>query len=81
MSTQKSIEPLTSTQSERSAQLRSQFGSEAIELEVNALYERHLVFDGKFSSDRTIVEYDYQDRLLSVMRFGFGGHVEKAVGK
>jgi hypothetical protein len=45
MSTQKSIEPLTSTQSERSAQLRGQYGSEAIELEVNALYERHLVFD------------------------------------
>jgi 6-phosphogluconate dehydrogenase len=26
-------------------------------------------------------EADYQDRLLSAMRFGFGGHVEKAVGK
>jgi len=26
-------------------------------------------------------EADYQDKLLSVMRFGFGGHLEKAVGK
>jgi 6-phosphogluconate dehydrogenase len=26
-------------------------------------------------------EADYQDRLLSAMRFGFGGHVEKAAGK
>ena len=25
-------------------------------------------------------EADYQDRLLSVMRFGFGGHLEKAAG-
>lgn len=36
-----------------------------------ALYER-------FSSRG---EADYQDRLLSAMRFGFGGHVEKAWGK
>jgi 6-phosphogluconate dehydrogenase len=36
-----------------------------------ALYER-------FSSRG---EADYQDRLLSAMRFGFGGHVEKASGK
>jgi 6-phosphogluconate dehydrogenase len=26
-------------------------------------------------------EADYQDKLLSAMRFGFGGHVEKAAGK
>jgi 6-phosphogluconate dehydrogenase len=25
-------------------------------------------------------EADYQDRLLSAMRFGFGGHVEKIAG-
>jgi 6-phosphogluconate dehydrogenase len=37
----------------------------------SALYQR-------FSSRG---EADYQDRLLSAMRFGFGGHVEKAVGK
>ena len=24
---------------------------------------------------------DYQDRLLSAMRYGFGGHLEKAAGK
>ena len=36
-----------------------------------ALYER-------FSSRG---EADYQDRLLSAMRFGFGGHLEKAAGK
>jgi 6-phosphogluconate dehydrogenase len=35
-----------------------------------ALYER-------FSSRG---EADYQDKLLSAMRFGFGGHVEKAAG-
>jgi 6-phosphogluconate dehydrogenase len=35
-----------------------------------ALYER-------FSSRG---EADYQDRLLSAMRFGFGGHLEKAAG-
>jgi starch phosphorylase len=47
MSTQKSNEPVTSTESERIAKLRSQYGSEAIELTgpVGALYERHLVFD------------------------------------
>jgi 6-phosphogluconate dehydrogenase len=37
----------------------------------SALYQR-------FSSRG---EADYQDRLLSAMRFGFGGHVEKAAGK
>jgi 6-phosphogluconate dehydrogenase len=26
-------------------------------------------------------EADYQDRLLSAMRYGFGGHLEKAAGK
>jgi 6-phosphogluconate dehydrogenase len=26
-------------------------------------------------------EADYQDRLLSAMRFGFGGHLEKVPGK
>ena len=26
-------------------------------------------------------EADYQDRLLSAMRFQFGGHLEKAAGK
>jgi len=26
-------------------------------------------------------EADYQDRLLSAMRFGFGGHLEKVAGK
>jgi 6-phosphogluconate dehydrogenase len=26
-------------------------------------------------------EADYQDRVLSAMRFGFGGHLEKAAGK
>jgi 6-phosphogluconate dehydrogenase len=36
-----------------------------------ALYER-------FSSRG---EADYQDRLLSAMRFGFGGHLEKAAGQ
>jgi 6-phosphogluconate dehydrogenase len=36
-----------------------------------ALYER-------FSSRG---EADYQDRLLSAMRFGFGGHLEKAAGR
>jgi 6-phosphogluconate dehydrogenase len=36
-----------------------------------ALYER-------FSSRG---EADFQDRLLSAMRFGFGGHLEKAAGK
>jgi 6-phosphogluconate dehydrogenase len=36
-----------------------------------ALYER-------FSSRG---EADYQDRLLSAMRFGFGGHLEKAAVK
>ena len=36
-----------------------------------ALYER-------FSSRG---EADYQDRLLSAMRFGFGGHLEKAADK
>ena len=35
-----------------------------------ALYER-------FSSRG---EADYQDKLLSAMRFGFGGHVEKNAG-
>jgi len=37
----------------------------------SALYER-------FSSRG---EADYQDRLLSAMRFGFGGHLEKAAGR
>ena len=37
----------------------------------NALYQR-------FSSRG---EADYQDRLLSVMRFGFGGHLEKPAGR
>ncbi len=37
----------------------------------SALYQR-------FSSRG---EADYQDRLLSAMRFGFGGHLEKAAGK
>ena len=36
-----------------------------------ALYER-------FSSRG---EADFQDRLLSAMRFEFGGHIEKAAGK
>jgi 6-phosphogluconate dehydrogenase len=36
-----------------------------------ALYERFA----------TRGEADYQDRLLSAMRFGFGGHLEKAAGK
>jgi len=26
-------------------------------------------------------EADYQDRLLSAMRYGFGGHLEKAAGR
>jgi 6-phosphogluconate dehydrogenase len=26
-------------------------------------------------------EADFQDKLLSAMRFGFGGHLEKPVGK
>jgi 6-phosphogluconate dehydrogenase len=26
-------------------------------------------------------EADYQNRLLSAMRFGFGGHLEKTAGK
>jgi 6-phosphogluconate dehydrogenase len=26
-------------------------------------------------------EADYQDKLLSAMRFGFGGHLEKSAGK
>jgi 6-phosphogluconate dehydrogenase len=26
-------------------------------------------------------EADYQDKLLSAMRFGFGGHVEKPAAK
>ena len=26
-------------------------------------------------------EADYQDRLLSAMRYGFGGHLEKAAGE
>jgi 6-phosphogluconate dehydrogenase len=26
-------------------------------------------------------EADYQDKLLSAMRFGFGGHQEKTAGK
>ena len=26
-------------------------------------------------------EEDYQDKLLSAMRFGFGGHLEKQAGK
>ena len=26
-------------------------------------------------------EADFQDKLLSAMRFGFGGHLEKAAGK
>jgi 6-phosphogluconate dehydrogenase len=37
----------------------------------SALYQR-------FSSRG---EADYQDRLLSVMRYGFGGHLEKAAGR
>jgi 6-phosphogluconate dehydrogenase len=37
----------------------------------SALYQR-------FSSRG---EADYQDRLLSAMRYGFGGHLEKAAGK
>jgi 6-phosphogluconate dehydrogenase len=37
----------------------------------SALYER-------FASRG---EADYQDRLLSAMRFGFGGHLEKAAGR
>jgi len=47
MSTQKSIEPLMATESERSAKLRGQYGSEAIELmgPLDKIYERHLVFD------------------------------------
>jgi 6-phosphogluconate dehydrogenase len=36
-----------------------------------ALYQR-------FSSRR---QADYQNRVLSAMRFGFGGHLEKAAGK
>jgi len=36
-----------------------------------ALYER-------FSSRG---EADYANRLLSAMRYGFGGHMEKAAGK
>jgi starch phosphorylase len=47
MSTQKSTEPLMATESERSAKLRSRYGSEAIELmgPLDKIYERHLVFD------------------------------------
>jgi len=26
-------------------------------------------------------EADHQDKLLSAMRYGFGGHLEKAAGK
>jgi len=26
-------------------------------------------------------EFDYQDKLLSAMRYQFGGHVEKPAGK
>jgi 6-phosphogluconate dehydrogenase len=26
-------------------------------------------------------EADYQDKLLSAMRYGFGGHLEKVAGK
>jgi 6-phosphogluconate dehydrogenase len=26
-------------------------------------------------------EADYQDKVLSAMRFGFGGHLEKAAGQ
>jgi 6-phosphogluconate dehydrogenase len=26
-------------------------------------------------------EADYQDKLLSAMRYGFGGHLEKSAGK
>jgi len=26
-------------------------------------------------------EADYQDKLLSAMRYGFGGHLEKGAGK
>jgi 6-phosphogluconate dehydrogenase len=37
----------------------------------SALYQR-------FSSRG---QADYQDRLLSAMRYGFGGHLEKAAGK
>jgi 6-phosphogluconate dehydrogenase len=37
----------------------------------SALYQR-------FSSRG---EADYQDKLLSAMRYGFGGHLEKAAGK
>src|SRR5258708_25254309 len=53
MSTQKSIEPLTSTESELSAKLRSQYGSELVELAgpADALYERHLGFDDVVDMD------------------------------
>jgi glycogen phosphorylase len=47
MNIQKSIESLTSSESERSAILRSQYASEEIERSgpLHALYQRHLVFD------------------------------------
>jgi glycogen phosphorylase len=47
MNIQKSIESLTSSESERSAILRSQYASEAIERAgpLHTLYQRHLVFD------------------------------------
>jgi 6-phosphogluconate dehydrogenase len=30
---------------------------------------------------RSRAEADYQDKLLSAMRYGFGGHLEKAVAR
>jgi starch phosphorylase len=66
MSTLKAIEPLTSTEPEHRAQLRSRYGSEAIELAgpVNTLYERHLVFDDIIDPEAA----GPRDRFVAVAR-------------
>src|SRR5262249_12274014 len=36
---------------------------------------------GLFARVRSRGAADYQDKLLSAMRFGFGGHLEKSAGR
>ena len=66
MSTQQSIEPLASSESERSATLPGQYASEAIELAgpLDALYQRHLVFDDVVDPETA----DPHDRFVALAR-------------
>ena len=54
----------------------------AIEVMLNTPYVTELVKRGDgYVADRYIRASDFADKLLSAMRFQFGGHVEKATGQ